>query len=349
MLCLTTCRVGRFPRWRTLRKRALDSAARLHHRSGGADGEFSQSEHLGAESDTIEHDLADQGALLCRAMKIGKQLDHEHGDISPADAAFLIRARDLLNVQAAPATGSSIVFTLRAVDSLRSSKRAKNVAAQNTNYIIADEASEAVASALAGFVQQCLWRMRVILIAAVLLSMYVACGKLLLDTRDAVDRDFGANSVALATEINHSSTLAGGDIATDYCNGKHPYTVVRICQQRGELEVRKQAICQLLLYWTLVGTFHHEPRGIMVEQWVTTIIGVLGNYLLPVLYGALGSLGFLSCGGLNRQLADCLLTPRDLRANRIRIMLGPLRARALGCLSTVRLAPRPCRESAVRP
>jgi hypothetical protein len=66
-----------------------------------------------------------------------------------------------------------------------------------------------------------------------------------------------------------------------------------------------------------------------VAQWAATSTGVLGNYLLPFLYGWLGALGFV-LRRLNQQLADCLLTPRDLRANSIRIRLGMVTGACIG-------------------
>jgi hypothetical protein len=43
-----------------------------------------------------------------------KYPDKSAGQAFPADAAFLVRARDVLNTRAAPATGLTIAFTAMA-------------------------------------------------------------------------------------------------------------------------------------------------------------------------------------------------------------------------------------------
>jgi hypothetical protein len=300
-------------------------------RSDHPEAQADPMELLEMECDAIRRDLANEQLLLCRAMKIGHQIDQNNHDISPADAAFLIEARDLLNVQAAPATGSSIVFTNRVIEKLPLTKSIDVPLPQGVRYIVADEFSDRVAVLLANFVQSSLTRMLTILILTVCLSMYVACGKLLLDTRDAVNLDDGKNTTSLIASMSESDVVLKKPLPDAFCDLPHSNSLVaQTCQQRNQLAIRKTAVGKLIKLW--VWPFFRETSGddvVEVEQWATTAIGVLGNYLLPVLYGALGSYGFV-LRRLNRQLADCLLTPRDLRANRIRIILGTVTGACIG-------------------
>jgi hypothetical protein len=66
-----------------------------------------------------------------------------------------------------------------------------------------------------------------------------------------------------------------------------------------------------------------------IEQWATASVSVIGNYLLPVLYGYLGSLGFV-LRRFNDKLAAGLLAPRDLRGSQIRLLLGALTGACIG-------------------
>ena len=64
-------------------------------------------------------------------------------------------------------------------------------------------------------------------------------------------------------------------------------------------------------------------------QHVAVAVGVIGNYILPVLYGALGAMGSM-LRQFNRRLAERLLTPRDRRAAHIRLMLGVMTGACIG-------------------
>jgi hypothetical protein len=282
-----------------------------------------------AAVDSIEHDLADQAGLLYRAMRIGEVLDGEAGEISFADAAFLISARDLLNYRAAPATGSSISFTIRVVGRLLG--KAKRGEAPGAHYIVADRALDDSAAALAGFVSNKILILMMALLLTIVVSVYVAWGKLLLDAQDAVNRDFGANISTIVShhEAGHDQAApAGEDAIETICRPPvTSFVISQSCQQRKILLDRKATIHDLIVRWE--SPFFRSAEGEEAEQWAGTAIGVLGNYVLPVLYGGLGSLGFV-LRRLNRQLADFLLTPRDLRASFIRIVLGTVTGACIG-------------------
>jgi hypothetical protein len=303
--------------------------------------------HRDNRCETIDYDLSDRSHLLCRAMRVGKELGANEDTIGPADAAFLIRVRDQLNVQAFPATGSSISFTIRVIERL-TGENGNGAGKVRRRYIIPDEDLDKAAFDLAKFVR-CRVRMSLfVLLATVALSTYVACGKLLLDTRDAVNRDFQGNLNAITAETSRHEDKLGVDShpTPDGAYGTYPpsqivdaridafcqdfdlvSSVNQACHQREELKIRKQDIHDLLRLW--MWPWNNISSDEKVAQWAATSIAVVGNYLLPVLYGLLGALGFV-LRRLNRQLSDYLLTPRDQRANLIRIRLGMMTGACIG-------------------
>lgn len=304
--------------------------------------------------DQIEHNLEDQNLILFHAMRIAAQLDAGDADISSEDTAFLTIARDRLNGRAAPATGSSISFTVRVVDKLRGNKPDSDVPRRQASYLIPDKSLEAVAAESASFVNCCITSLRRLLLLVFVVSTYVACGKLLLDTQDAANKDFGANMSSIAAEVNRYDQIAQAfgkqfdqdapkgarpddryrdksGFVDDFCE-KHAADILvqDSCYQRAGVVVRKQNIHNLLAYWTIIyWTLAEERSGEKMEQYAATTVGVAGNFVLPVLYGALGSFGFV-LRRLNRQLADYRLMPRDLRANQIRVMLGIVTGACIG-------------------
>ncbi len=178
------------------------------------------------ERERIEADLEHPTALIQRAMQIGRALRDPMGSVSADDAAFLVSARDLLNQRAAPATGSSIVFTLLVISKIHS-RAGGAVGANRSHFIYGNEHVEAAAAKLAGFVRRALWGMLLLLLVTLALSAYVAWGKLLLDTRDAVLRDWGANEAVFAAQMVQgasSSTAPAKEGSIDaMCGTDHRY------------------------------------------------------------------------------------------------------------------------------
>ena len=148
------------------------SSSALH--SGGAGVTTEAPAPVVPTCETIERDLASQNLLVCRAMRIGQELDKGQSPCH-ADVAFLTRARDQLNDWAKPATGSSICFTSR-VEQKLVEREDKSGGGYPDGYMISDACSDAAASNLAKFIakyQKCLWRL---LIFTLFLSTYVAFG-----------------------------------------------------------------------------------------------------------------------------------------------------------------------------
>jgi hypothetical protein len=275
------------------------------------------------ERERIETDLEHPTALIQRAMQIGKSISN--GNVSADDAAFLVSARDLLNVRAAPVTGSSITFTLLVVSKIHPQAASASLRA---HLIRANEHLEPAASKLASFVRWSLCMMLVLVVTTLLLSAYVAWGKLLLDTRDAVLRDLGANEAVLGAQLVHANLGLSppNDLVTAVCESDHrPFVIEQACNQNREVRQRLHDVVAHIQSWDV---FPDEPEQGSVQH-VAITVGVLGNYLLPVLYGALGAMGSM-LRQFNRRLAERLLTPRDRRAAHIRVILGIVTGACIG-------------------
>jgi hypothetical protein len=130
-----------------------DGSARSLNRSGCANDSASQPKSDCMSVDEIEHNLKDNNLILYHAMRIAAQLDASNGNIRSANAAFLIMARDKFNVQAAPATGSSIAFTIRVVEHLLAEKTISTSVCRDRN-TISDRLLDDVALSFAGAVRR---------------------------------------------------------------------------------------------------------------------------------------------------------------------------------------------------
>jgi hypothetical protein len=279
------------------------------------------------ERERIEADLEQPTTLIQRAMQIGKSLGE--GNVSPDDAAFLVRARDLLNLRAAPASGSSIVFTLLVISKSSSRRSQKHLDEDRSHFIYDGEHLEIAASQLAHFVRWALRAMVILLVFAVALSAYVAWGKLLLDTRDAMLHDWGANESVFAAQMVHGAANPAekGEAIDAACNaGDRSFIMDQACRQHDELVHRRKSVVEHLQSWDRWGSDTSEEAAV---QHVAVAVGVIGNYILPVLYGALGAMASM-LRQLYRRVAERLLTPRDRRAAHIRLMLGVLTGACIG-------------------
>jgi hypothetical protein len=276
-----------------------------------------------------------------RAMRIGQLLDQPDSKISEADAAALIKARDDLNVIARPATGGSITFTYLVIEQIYLLKTGVSHANDRPGFIYRDGRLETSALALAKNVRNWLWIMFGLLFVTVVLSAYVAYGKLLSDTRDAVNRDHGANLLYLAAEMAEipMPVTPAQALVDKFCADEaSSFLKYQNCRQYLELKQRKRNIQGLLSGWLIwprppLALATEDAAAIngdeTTEQIVAARIGVIGNYLLPILYGTIGSLGFV-LRQFNRRLADRLLTPRESRASHIRLMLGAVSGACIG-------------------
>jgi len=283
------------------------------------------------ERERIEADLEHPTALIQRAMQIGKSLGD--GNVTTDDVAFLVSARDLLNLRAAPATGSSIVFTLLVISKIYPQREKQRSVEDRSHFIYENGYLELAASQLAHFVRHALGAMVILLIFTVALSAYVAWGKLVLDTRDAVLRDWGANESLFLAQVPSNAAEAGKTIES-MCKATRPTLAIDLaCSQREELRVRKSSVYDQLRRWDPWWRSDESTGDAVYDegavQHVSVAVGVIGNYILPVLYGALGAMASMF-RQLYRRVAERLLTPRDRRAAHIRLMLGVLTGACIG-------------------
>ena len=203
----------------------------------------------------------------------------------------------------------------------------------------------------------------VVLILALAASGYTAWGKVMLDTLDAIRRDDGATQQELAAARSQlpasQASMACGDHCTDsiaktvsltalaVCGDRNP-NVPAVCDRVHDIQIRRVVTTYELAMWEFPSWFpwwfekaapgNGAPKADVdameqkrAEQWAVATMAVLGNYVMPILYGLLGSIAYVLRRHYDR-LAAHLLSPRDVRANRIRLMLGVLIGGCVGLI-----------------
>jgi len=305
----------------------------------------------------IDDDLSEPTRLVLRTMRIQYPLEQENPQFQ-ADAAFLMRARDVLNTRASPATGATIAFTSLVSAGSHGGQLAEHAADFAERAYPQYRAS---ARALAGSVTWMLRGLMVVLISALVVSGYTAWGKVMLDTLDAIRRDDGATQQELAAARSQmpawQSAVACGDHCADGIAKTVSLTTVAICGDRmsgpavcdrvRDIAIRRTVTSYELAMWEFPAWLPWFDRMLpsniapnadadameqkRAEQWAVATMAVLGNYVMPILYGLLGSIAYILRRHYDR-LAAHLLSPRDVRANRIRLMLGVLIGGCVGLI-----------------
>jgi hypothetical protein len=97
--------------------------------------------------------------------------------------------------------------------------------------------------------------------------------------------------------------------------------------------------------WTWLGVFDGGPASSCSaldglgcaraenEQWVSSLLGVLGGSVLPIFYGLLGA-GAAVVRGLSAKVRDWQLAPRDLQMSLIQLALGAVIGACIGLFVT---------------
>lgn len=329
-----------------------------------------------ADRARVEADLKDPTRLVLRVMAIKYPLVPDSSQFE-ADAAFLLRVRDVLNSRAAPATGATIAFTWMVLrERLRRRQtggawlRFPNLVGLGRGVEMADGARGDAAAAFAevafpnflSATQDLAKQIRGIvlstlplLLIVVALSAYAAWGKVLLDTIDATRKDFGVIEQSIES-LESTGTIPA---PTENVTGPASAQIMHLCDRPRLLipltaksggpnvlvpqfdSTAEYHLCDRLsdvnkrigLAYGHLGTWANfflfwrdAPTD---EQWATAALTVLTNSVMPVLYGLLGSMAYV-LRRFHDRMADSLLTPRDQRANRIRLALGALIGACIG-------------------
>lgn len=283
-------------------------------------------------------------------MKIKYPLQEQDSDFE-ANAAFLMRARDVLNTRADPASGATIAFSAMVAASR------SNAGCNSGGSAFAEAAYpwlKGEAARLSDWIGKRLRCMVYVLGIAILVSAYAAWGKVMLDTLDAVRADDGATQRALLEQIARDGRQAKGE--GDQGNSRehgcaapaNNAGLADVCARAEDIRLRNEATHYNLAAWEFplrwswpsLSVEQPDPDKISIavieeqkkaEQWATGALTVLGNYILPIAYGYLGSLAFV-LRRFHDRMAESRLSPRDLRANYIRLRLGALIG---GCIGLV--------------
>ena len=278
----------------------------------------------------IETDLADPTRLALRAARIAYDVPPADVPVA-ADIAFLMRARHCLNVAAGPANAVTIAFTAMVIG-----KRYTKTTQQGISNLAirAFPFLESEAERLNRSVRRFVAMLIIVLLIAGIVSAYTAWGKAMLDTLDAVRRDGGAvqSELALKAPKSRPSVLCAKN------NGSRP----EICDRWDDIRQRFAVTSRNLVSWEWLlaapsgslpvpanDSEWFPPDQKRAAQWATAFVGVTGNYLLPALYGILGSMAFV-LRRFHNKLGSFLLTPRDRSANEIRWVLGALIGSSIG-------------------
>ena len=328
----------------------------------------------------IEADLQDPALLILRVMQIHYPIEPDNQNFE-ADAAFLLRARDVLNSRAAPATGATIAFTSMVV--ARGAKaprgtapRAGGAGGPEDNIGGRGFAGSAYpwlaakAAELDNWVRRGVRFVFIVLLLTIAISAYTAWGKVMLDTLDAVRRDDTATQQERQVDANARKPGTDGvnvqaaKPQPECPRDRDTTTDTRgLCYRLNDILIRKETTNKNLEMWLGIATFWNwtdwasrwpfawfvhktvpvteasdrpgiwqaDARRKEIELQGVALMAVLGNYVMPVLYGLLGSFAFV-LRRYHRRLALDLLSPRDLRTNNVRLLLGTLIG---GCIGLV--------------
>jgi hypothetical protein len=69
------------------------------------------------------------------------------------------------------------------------------------------------------------------------------------------------------------------------------------------------------------------------EQWSANLLGVLGNYVLPMMYGFLGA-SVAAIMNLKQKIRSSRLSPRERRMNHVQLVLGVITGACIGLFLT---------------
>ncbi len=289
-----------------------------------------------------------------------------HGSEAELDkqAEILIKARDRLNAVADPATGYTIAFTLMvageqaihessgghrrsrmshgadaALDEdvaafLRGGRKGQAAPSRLVLANIAYPDLRKRARAFRWFKDSLIYGLIGLFLVTSLLSWNIATGNALLSQLTALETVAAAKSPAPSqtTKPASSQTTKGLD------GGAH--WKLNVAQDN----LRRWSESWHFLDWVLpdmalpdavlacptdVDTICPPPN----EQWVNTLLSVLGGAVMPILYGALGA-GVAVIRSLSDRIRQSQLAPRHLTLFRVQLVLGAVLGGCIGLFAT---------------
>jgi hypothetical protein len=279
-------------------------------------------------------------------------------------AAVLFKARDKLNELAAPATGLTIAYTLLVAPGEQGQK---NFALQAYPYL-GDSAK-----GCKRWIKQLLGLLIAAVIVTSFFSWYVAYGRLVLlrieqlnaqrveiatafDVIEAGGPAPGQPGPAPAHGAPSEAWLPDEpDLAVrgNTMLETNPEKAARINRVLGAVEplrkkrrVADQALDEWNSYWRWLRSSpawnstesgptedHRVTLAERREQWSANLLAILGNYVLPMMYGFLGAAAAAMLN-LNQKIRSSRLSPRDPRMNQVQLVLGVITGACIGLFLT---------------
>ena len=276
-------------------------------------------------------------------------------------AATLFKARDQLNELVAPATGLTIAYTLLYIPG----RRGKSELARRAYPNLVQPAKQ--------FRRWIRWLLRVMLIGLVLTSLLswdVAYGRLVLLRIEQLDTQRAEIATAfdavegMGAAVGHATPAHGAPSEAwqedepglaarcDADRKAHPEIpraeaaarLDRACAAADALATKRMAADQALDEWTSYWLWLPHIAAWMEggaptetaerkEQWSANLLAVLGNYVLPMMYGFLGAATAVMLN-VNQKIRTSRLSPRDRRMTPVQLVLGIVTGACIGLFLT---------------
>jgi len=271
-------------------------------------------------------------------------------------AATLFKARDQLNELAAPATGLTIAYTLLYIPG----RHGKSELARGAYPNLVQPAKQ--------FRRWIRWLLRVMLIGLVLTSLLswdVAYGRLVLLRIEQLDTQRAEIAAAFDT-VEGMGAAVGHGAPSEAWQEDEPSLVTRCdadrkaqpeiprseaaarldraCTAADALATKRMAADQALDEWTSYWLWLPHLAAWMEggaptetaerkEQWSANLLAVLGNYVLPMMYGFLGAATAVMLN-VNQKIRTSRLSPRDRRMTPVQLVLGIITGACIGLFLT---------------
>ena len=316
--------------------------------------EVSDNGETATESTTKKENLID---AVCR-IRWPPENDQAHAS---KQAATLFKARDQLNELAAPASGLTIAYTLLYIPG----RQGKSELARRAYPNLVQPAKQ--------FRKWIRWLVRGMLIGLIftsLLSWHVAYGRLVvlrIEQLDAQRAEIATELDAIkgiGPAVGHSTPTHGAPSEAWLENEQALVSrckelkkvqpddprLQRACAGTTALQTKRTVADQALEEWSsywlwlprsawwmegAVSTGTDDPitAAERKEQWSANLLAILGNYVLPMMYGFLGAAAAVMLN-VNQKIRLSRLSPRDRRMTPVQLVLGVITGACIGLFLT---------------